>query len=271
MLELIKKELLLHNIDLCSSLPLSECVTVRPDKITRCNFGDAADLSVIVFAIPYYSKNDVKNISLYAIPRDYHLFCKELFSCLLPKLEERFKGYSFYGFVDNSPIDERHAAAKAGLGMIGDNMMLITKKYSSYVFIAEIITDLPIDHAPVGEIKHCEHCGACMNVCPMRSEGLECLSAVTQKKGELSETEKCYILRYGSAWGCDMCQDICPHTLSAKESQTIFSPIDFFNTELKPHLSSSLINEMSDKEFAERAYSWRKRETILRNLKLFEK
>ena len=271
MLELIKKELLFHNIELCSSLPLSECVVTRPDKVSRCGFDGKKKPSVIIFAIPYYSKNDEKNISSYAIPRDYHLFCKDLFASLLPKLEQVFKGYLFCGFADNSPINERDAAAKAGLGMIGDNGMLITEKYSSYVFIAEIITDMPIEHAPVGKITHCEHCGACMNACPMRIEGLECLSAVTQKKGELSEVEKRYIIKYGSAWGCDICQEVCPHTLSAKASGTIYSPIEFFNTDLMPHPSSPLIEKMSDEAFSERAYSWRKKETILRNLKLFDK
>ena len=273
MLDLIKKELTFHNIELCSFLPLSECVVTRPDKVSRCGFDGEKKLSVIIFAIPYYSKGDEKNISSYAIPRDYHLFCKDLFASILPKLEQMFKGYQFYGFADNSPIDERNAAAKAGLGMIGDNGMLITEKYSSYVFLAEIITDLPFDHASVdnAEIKHCEHCGACINACPMKIEGLECLSAVTQKKGELSEVEKRYIIKYGSAWGCDICQEVCPHTLSAKASGTIYSPIGFFNADLTPRLSTSLIEEMSDAEFSERAYSWRKKETILRNLKLFDK
>ncbi len=269
MLKYLKNLLCGHGILLAEAIPLSKCRIVRPDKLERCGFSSSNELTAVIFAIPYYTRQSERNISAYAVPRDYHLFCQELFSDVIPRLSQEFEGFKFAGFADNSPIDERDAAAMAGLGIVGDNMMLITEKYSSYVFLAEIITDYPIKTEKDFSIKHCESCGACRRACPMDRIG-NCLSALTQKKGELSDSERSAILEYGSAWGCDICQEVCPHTLRAIECDSIYSPIPFFNEDLTPTLTSEKIENMSDEDFYRRAYSWRKKETILRNLKLFE-
>ncbi len=270
MLEYIKSQLSCFGIEEVRTLPLSMCRVTRAHKLEKCGFGEPKDAWVVIFAIPYYTEHEQKNISSYCIPRDYHLFCDKLFGNIIPILEEHFSGHGFFGFSDNSPIDERHAAALSGLGIIGENKMLITEKYSSYVFLGEIITDLPLQQNDKYEIAHCEGCGKCLSACPMQKYG-ECLSAITQKKGELTDTEREYIKKYGSAWGCDICQEICPHTIKAKEKGTIFTNIDFFKRDLTPCLTTQAIAQMSDGAFFERAYSWRKKSTILRNLDLIEK
>lgn len=267
--EYIKNELLTFGIKDAASLPLSMCKILRPYKLEGCGFDDVSSLSVLIFTIPYYTEHKDKNISSYAIPRDYHLFCAELFDTIIPRLSARYPDNKFVGFADNSPIDERDAAALAGLGIIGKNRLLITEKYSSYVFLAEIITDLPLKYEEKYEISYCENCGLCASACPRLELG-ECLSAITQKKGELTEAEKDAIKKYGSAWGCDICSEVCPHTKKAIENRTIYTDIPFFLSCLTPRLSSSLIDSMSDEEFSARAYSWRKKETILRNLSLFK-
>lgn len=268
MLEFIKNELLKVGIDTVGALPPSTYTVTRAYKLKKYGFEDNDKLSVVIFAIPYYTEHKEKNISSYAIPRDYHMFCRELFSALLPALKGEFSEYKFAGFADDSPIDEREAAAKAGLGIIGDNGLIITEKYSSYVFFAEIITDFPIN-AEASEIKHCEGCGLCKKCCPIEEIG-ECLSALTQKKGELTEKEANAIKKYGCAWGCDLCQESCPHTLKAISQRTINTKIKFFQNDLTPILTTDLIQGMSDEDFSNRAYSWRKKETILRNLSLIE-
>lgn len=269
MLDYIKKELMSNGICLAEPIPLSNCHVVRPYKLERAGFTSIDSLSAIMIAIPYLCETESRNISAYAVARDYHLFVSELFSRLLPKFEDKFHPYRFIGFADDSPIDERDAAAAAGLGIIGDNMMLITEKYSSYVFLAEIITDLPLPQKDSYEIRHCEGCGACRAACPMSQIGT-CLSALTQKKGELEANERDIIAKYGSAWGCDICQEVCPHTKRAIKNNTIYTDIDFFRNDLTPTLSSELIIKMSDEEFKQRAYSWRKRATVLRNLEILE-
>ena len=102
----------------------------------------------------------------------------------------------------------------AGLGVLGDNGLLITPRWGSFVFIGEIITlsEAPPEPAP---LKFCAHCGRCSAACPSPDS---CLSALTQKKGALSAGEEELIRRSGSVWGCDICQLACPCNDGAEET-----------------------------------------------------
>lgn len=269
MLDFLSEFLQKNNIDTFAPIPLSACRIVRPYLLDRIACTDG---TVILLAVPYYTRaceDRHRNLSAYAVSKDYHIFFSILFDTLLPILRERFPTHRFAGFADHSPIDEIDAAAKAGLGMIGDNHMLITSKYSSYVFLGEIITDAISETTPC-EPRHCEGCGACRQACPMTKGGI-CLSALTQKKGELSSAEKTMLSAHDTVWGCDRCQEVCPHTMRARQSETIYSPIPFFNADTLPHLSLTTLNAMSDEEFRQRAYAWRGRAVIERNLTLKEK
>jgi hypothetical protein len=62
----------------------------------------------------------------------------------------------------------------------------------------------------------------------------------------------------------------CPHTQKAIRNATIFSEIPYFNEQNISHLTLPILDEMSDEEFSNRAYSWRGRETIRRNLLLMK-
>ncbi|MBQ9784679.1 MAG: epoxyqueuosine reductase [Clostridia bacterium] len=257
------------HIDTFAPVPLSACHVVRPYLLERAGISDG---TAIMLAIPYYTHaaaDPERNLSAYAVSRDYHLFFSALFQEILPILREQFPAYRFAGFADHSPIDEIHAAASAGLGVLGDNHMLLTERYSSYVFLGEIITDERIDCAPQ-KPQRCEGCGACMRACPAR-DGSLCLSALTQKKGVLTPDEERRLLAHNTVWGCDICQEVCPHTRRAFTRGTIFSPIPFFSTDTIPHLSAASLAQMSDEAFEQRAYAWRRRETIGRNLALKEK
>ena len=269
MTEFIRAELEKLGIRNVAAIPLSLCNITRPYKLEKRGFNDLDSLSAVIFTIPYLTRGGDKNISSYAIPRDYHLFCAELFDSVIPKLKAEFPDNKFVGFADDSPIDEVHAAAMSGLGIIGENSLLITEEHSSYVFIGEIITDLAIESHREYKISHCEGCGKCHTACPKIECG-SCLSAITQRKGELSQREKDVIKKYGYAWGCDICSEVCPHTKKAIENGTIYTDIPFFKTNLTPNLTKCIVEEMSDEEFSRRAYSWRKKETILRNLTILE-
>ena len=255
-------------IDCYAPIPLSACRVVRPYLLEQAEIQNG---TVIIMAIPYFSPacmDPERNISAYAVSRDYHLFYRQLFERLLAALRNAYPQNKFAAFADHSPIDELDAAAKAGLGKIGKNHLLITPKYSSYVFLGELITDaiLPCNPNPIIE---CEGCGKCLSLCPLEDCGT-CLSALTQKKGELTAHEKECILKYGTLWGCDICQQVCPHTQNAIKTNSIVSPIPFFGECATPCLTSQAVEAMSDDEFSARAYSWRGRTTILRNLKLAE-
>ena len=146
---------------------------------------------------------------------------------------------------------------------------MITERYSSFVFLFEIISDLEFD-APVFDIKYCEHCGACKNACPANiSDKKTCLSAITQKKGALTEDEIDLIKSTGFIWGCDLCQLACPHTLNAISQNTIYSDSLWFNSNIIASPSENTVEDTSD--FNMRAYSWRGPKTILRNILILNK
>ena len=104
----------------------------------------------------------------------------------------------------------------------------------------------------------------------MTKDGLECLSAVTQKKGLLTTEEEAYLKKYGYAWGCDICQLACPMTKAALTSG-VQTPIAFFHEDRIPVLTKKRLSDMDEEEFRRRAFSWRGREPLLRNLDIFEK
>ena len=259
-----------EKIEYYSAVPLSECKVIKPYLLGRSAI--SADTgSALVFLAPYYTGDYGGNVSLYAVPRDYHIYFSRLFGELCALLTSFFPDCAFHGFADHSPVDEVHAASKAGLGAIGDNGLLINDKYSSFVFIGAICSNLGAseygDIAQVSEIAECLRCGKCAAVCPSRALGrgnknATCLSAVTQKKGALTADEVALIRRHGSVWGCDLCQTQCPMVKPA------VTEIEFFHRNIIANLDSRTLAEMSDAEFAQRAYSWRGRETIARNLQI---
>lgn len=269
------RDLLSQNgIDLAAPIALADCVIPRPYLLERANI--RSDGAAVIFAIPYHTpacENATRNCSRYAVGRDYHLFVRRLSEAILPTLREEFPTFHFAMFADHSPIDERNAAARAGLGLLGKNGLLITERYSSYVFLGEIITDAPPpkDICITGKPPSCENCGACIAACPMtQGKTAECLSAITQKKGLLTAAEQALIATCGSVWGCDLCQAVCPHTKTAIKEGTVTTPLPFFHEAPLPHLTYERIQSMTDAEFSERAYAWRGRQVILRNLTVTE-
>jgi epoxyqueuosine reductase len=271
MYNLLSNLLSKYNIELVAPIPLSECTVKRQYLLDRAQILDG---TAFIIAVPYLSKeafSSARNVSLYAVARDYHLFFDELFGEILPILRERFPNAKFAAFADHSPIDEVNAAAKAGLGILGDNGMLICEKYSSFVFLGEIITDMHIQ-CKLSDIKKCEGCKKCSAVCKgnffNKKEG--CISHLSQKKGEADELLSSALLSSGLVWGCDECSLSCPYTQMAITKGTIFTSVPFFNTDIIPYLSAETVKNMSDEDFSARAYSWRGKETILRNLEIFE-
>ena len=265
----VKELLFAHGITLMAPVPLSSLTVTRPYLLERHGIREG---TAFLFAVPYYTTacdDCATNISRYAVAPDYHRFFAALFDEILPILREKFKENRFVGFTDHSPIAEGEAAVKAGLGVFGRNHLFLTKEHSSFVFLGEIITDACIP-CTAKQITVCTACGKCQKACPVGLDVTRCLSALTQKKGALNAQEKKTLLENGSAWGCDLCQLACPVTVAAKNAGTLYSTVRFFNENTIPHLTSDAVSSMSEEEFATRAYSWRGRETILRNLLLLE-
>ena len=254
-----------YGIEFSSVLPFEMCEIINERRLGVLK-KRLQPASVIVFLVPYYAGEEKRNISKYAVSRDYHLFMRGLFGDVCEALSEKY-GASFCGMADSSPINEVRAASYAGLGMIGDSGMLINEKYGSYVFIGAIYSDAEFEYG-ADRTSFCCHCGKCRAACPAK-EGRQCLSAVTQKKGELTPEEIAYVLEYGSAWGCDICADVCPYSLAAVKNGAV-TPIRFFYEDRTPYLTPDILQSMTDGRFAERAYAWRGKAVIERNLELLQ-
>lgn len=205
--------------------------------------------TVICCIFPYKVKNSTpKFISRYAAVPDYHSVCMDYLNRAVKELKNKFPQNNFEAFVDNSPIPEVYAAATAGLGLRGKNGLLITKNYGSYVFLGEIVTDLELECK--NSFSECCACGRCKTACPKEEV---CLSAVTQKKGELTIEESRLLFENKLLWGCDICAEVCPLNETAK-----ITDIPEF---LKGYRDCYTENE----NITGRAYAWRGEKCIRRN------
>ena len=190
--------------------------------------------TIISIAFPYVfleKDNKVKSqkengFSIYTQGLDYHYVVNKYLNEICEIIESY--GGKTKTFVDSNTLPERYLAFISGVGFIGKNNMIITKKYGSYVFLGEIITDLEIydeDKRNFDEIdlfKECGDCNICYDKCPTKSINSArkncniCLSYITQKK-ELKdwEIEKLE----GRMFGCDTCQFSCPYNKKIENSK----------------------------------------------------
>lgn len=219
--------------------------------------------SVIAVLFPYKVPMEHGNLSRYAAVPDYHEIAGHMLTTAVSALEKAFGDYEFVWFIDNSPIPEVYTAARCGLGVVGDNRLLINKRYGSYCFIGSIVTTLQIPPTG-GEVMTCRHCGRCISSCPggaLSAGGFErkkCLSDITQRKGELSTDEMALIRRGGLAWGCDVCQEVCPMNVDAQ-----YTYIEPFLARANPSVS---INDLANAN--DRAYLYRGRGVVERNIRV---
>lgn len=274
------KDFFLENgIEYFAFVPLSRCKILKEYLLTKNGFDKGANAITMLF--PYRSENIPTNLSVYASVKDYHAFVEELSRRLELYVKEKYPEGNFKLFADHSPIDEVHATCISGLGFIGDNGLLINEKYSSFVFLGECVTDLSpeklgMEYAKNTGVKECLHCGRCAEACPsccIKKAGdvaefnpkALCLSAITQKKGELGEKEAELMLKHNTVWGCDICQIVCPYTKNAE-----FTPIEYFKKDVITTLDLNTLNSLDDEEFQKKPFAWRGRAVIERNVRLYE-
>ena len=195
--------------------------------------------SVISLLFNYYPSKEINNnsfkISKYAYGNDYHFIIKDKLKTLLSSMRNEIGEIDGRVFVDSAPIMEKAWAKKSGLGWIGKNTNLISKKTGSFFFIAEIIVDLELEYD--NEVTdHCGSCTACLDACPTdalyepyKIDASKCISYFTI---ELKEQFPNDLKKDFNDWifGCDICQDVCPwNKFSRPNEEPLLNPLKEIN------------------------------------------
>jgi epoxyqueuosine reductase len=194
--------------------------------------------SVITVLKNYYPDNQTLSqqppkIAKYAYGQDYHEVIRAKLSDLFnyiqkeinPELQGRF-------FVDSAPLLERSLAVKAGLGWIGKNSLLINRKLGSFVFIGEVVINMELPYASQPMNDACGGCSRCMDACPTQAilpgrtvDANRCISYLTIENKEAAIPEEFREKMNGWAFGCDICQDVCPWNRKAQpNTEDAFTP-----------------------------------------------
>ena len=255
---------------------MKEKIRLFAKSLNITEFGvtlNAENKTVLVFLFPYYCGSPKGNISLYARSPDYHLIVKKYLEKIVMYIKSFKPNISCEIYCDNNSLGERELAYTAGLGFYGSNRMLINPTYGSYFFIGCVICDGLTLKADMPLDKKCLGCGMCVKSCPggaLLENGFDitkCASELSQKKGELTEDEKQIVLKSGFLWGCDICQNVCPHNKNVKAT-----PIADFKENLIFSLPEDDIFNLSGRAFLKkytgRAFTWRGKNVLLRNIKI---
>lgn len=194
--------------------------------------------SVICVALNYYPKTkqpqENPQFAYYAYGKDYHDVVKSKLQMLLDYIKSLEPATEGRAFVDTAPILERYWAAKAGLGFIGKNSLLIIPKKGSYFFLGELIINLELTYDTPLDLS-CGNCTRCLDACPTSAivkprvvNASKCISYQTiENRGEIDEQ---VIPKMNNRfYGCDICQQVCPWNRYSRPHQTAeFNPSQAF-------------------------------------------
>lgn len=146
---------------------------------------------------------------------DYHHVLRDRLNKLMEFIQEKVPDVQYNVMVDTGELSDRAVAERAGLGFTGKNTLLITEEYGSFVYLGEVMTNIPfLPDSPVED--SCGDCRACMDACPTGAiveagqlNAQMCLAYHTQTKVMLPDMFRDKI---GTrVYGCDTCQAVCPY------------------------------------------------------------
>ncbi len=194
-------------------------------------------------------------VARYAWGRDYHeeiaqrleAFCDDLRGLCPP-------GLRLKTFTDTGRLVDRAVAQRAGLGWFGKNSNILTHGLGSWVFLAEVLTNLPLPpDAPLR--THCGACQACMPACPtgaIVAPGVvhndRCISYLTiELRGPIPRELRPLVGDW--IFGCDVCQDVCPVN---RKAEAAAPPAFWPEHGIGPRPELLPLLELSDEEFRQR-------------------
>jgi epoxyqueuosine reductase len=233
--------------------------------------------SVVSLLLNYHTDQKQKDdqspkISSYAYGKDYHFVIKEKLKGLLEIINREIGEVNGRVFVDSAPVMDKAWAAKSGLGWVGKNTNLISKKVGSFFFIAELIIDLELDYdLPVAD--HCGSCTACIDACPTEAliqpyqiDGSKCISYLTiELKDNIPSEFQGKMDNW--AFGCDICQTVCPwNRFATPHNEPAFNPHSEL-LQLTKNEWEEMTSEVFKKVFKDSAVQRTKFEGLKRNVK----
>lgn len=200
---------------------------------------------------------------------DYHTAVRERLQLIESWLQERVPNVLVKSMVDTGELVDRAVAERAGIGWSGKNCSIITPEFGSYVYLGEIMTNIPF--APDTPMEdECGDCNLCINVCPTGAivapgqlNSQRCIAFLTQTKGFLPDEFRSKI--GNRLYGCDTCQTVCPKNKGK---------LNWIHEEFKPNpeIAKPLLQPLlsiSNKEFkaiyGHVSGSWRGKKPIQRN------
>ena len=188
--------------------------------------GAQSVISVLLGYKPSRQMEGSARIAQYAYGEDYHERVKRMLYRLIARIQERYPDFSAKPCVDTAPISDKLWAARAGLGWIGRNTLLVNPDLGSYCYIGELVTTAPCDHYDTPMENRCADCTACLRACPNQALGsrpsslLSRLSSASCASYHTIENRAATLpagLRLsGYAFGCDCCQLACPYNRQAR-------------------------------------------------------
>lgn len=201
--------------------------------------------------------------------QDYHDVVRDRLNRLGAFLQEKFPEVELKSMVDTGELSDRAVAERAGIGFSGKNCAVITPEFGSYVYLGELVTNIPFaPDEPVDD--SCGDCNICVDACPTDAlvqggqlNAQRCIAFLTQTKDFLPDEFRSKI--GNRLYGCDTCQTVCPKNRKK----------DFHNHEelepdpevSKPRLIPLL--SISNRQFKEKfgfiSGSWRGKKPIQRN------
>ncbi|KMY48893.1 tRNA epoxyqueuosine(34) reductase QueG [Peribacillus loiseleuriae] len=201
--------------------------------------------------------------------QDYHVVLRKKLQLLEDFIKEKVPGAMAKSMVDTGELVDRAVAERAGIGWSGKNCAIITPEFGSYVYLGDMITNIPFaSDQPIED--QCGTCNKCVDVCPTGAlvqggqlNAKRCIAFLTQTKGFLPDEFRTKI--GNRLYGCDTCQTVCPKNKG----------MDFhFHEEMEPdpELVKPLLKPLltiSNREFKEKygqaSGSWRGKKPIQRN------
>ena len=235
--------------------------------------------SIISIAVAYPSKMTNRVVSKNGERRgifsraswgmDYHIVLRERLKKLEAYIIEKVPGALCKSMVDTGELADRAVAERAGIGWSGKNCAIITPEFGSYVYLGEMITNLPFESDTPME-DQCGTCNKCIEACPTGAlvqggqiNAQACISFLTQTKGMIAEE---FRSKMGNRlYGCDSCQTACPVN-KGKDfhfHQEVEPEPEIAKPLLKPILKLS--NRQFKEKFGHVSGAWRGKNPIQRN------